>query len=66
MDTEELVVMDTIVNNISSIPNSTMDSLILNRVVSIDLFNVGILILIISIVSVILFAIVMDYLKHNK
>jgi len=47
-------------------PNSTMDSLVLDRVVAIDLFNVGVLIIVIAILSSLILLAVVDYLKHNK
>jgi hypothetical protein len=48
-----------------SAPNSTMDALITDRVVSIDIFNMGIIILITTILLVIVLIIVNQYLKDN-
>jgi hypothetical protein len=49
--------------NSTYIPNSTIDSLVIDRVVELNLINMGILCVIIAILSVIIFYIVMCYLK---
>jgi hypothetical protein len=49
--------------NIGYIPNSTIDSLIVDRVVELNMINMGILCIIIAILSIIIFYIVMCYLK---
>ena len=50
----------------SYIPNSTMDSLVIDRVVTLDLNNMGILCLIIAIISSFIIYITIKYLKNNK
>jgi hypothetical protein len=60
-----IAIMIDIINS-SYIPNSTVDSLVLNRVVSLDITNMGILCLIISLLSVIVFYVIIKYMKNNK
>lgn len=52
--------------NSSYIPNSTIDSLVIDRVVTLDLNNMGILCLIIAIISSFIIYITIKYLKNNK
>lgn len=52
-------------NETFSIPNSTMDALVVDRVVSINIFNMGIIIVIITLLLVIVLLIVNQYLKDH-
>jgi len=49
--------------NVSYTPNSTIDSLVIDRVVELNLINMGILCVIIALLSIIVFYVVMCYLK---
>jgi hypothetical protein len=51
--------------NMSYIPNSTLDSLVLDRVVSLNFISMGILCLIIAVISGIIFYVMIRYLKQN-
>jgi hypothetical protein len=51
--------------NSSYVPNSTLDSLVADRVVSLDLVGMGILCVIISLLSVVIFYTIMQYLKNT-
>jgi hypothetical protein len=52
-------------NNTFSIPNSTMDALVTDRVVSIDIFNMGVVIVIITLLLVIVLIIVNQYIDDH-
>jgi len=54
-----------IMNETFSIPNSTMDALVVDRVVSINIFNMGIIIVIITLLLVIVLLIVNQYLNDH-
>jgi hypothetical protein len=49
--------------NSTYVPNSTIDSLIIDRVVSLNVTNMGIICIIIALLSVIIFYNVIQYLK---
>jgi len=51
--------------NSSYVPNSTVDSLVLDRVVSLDITNMGVLCIIISLLSVIIFYTIIQYMKKQ-
>lgn len=52
-------------NSFLSNPNSSMDAMVTDRVVSIDIFNMGVIILISVILLVIVLLIINHYLKNN-
>jgi len=52
-------------SNSTYVPNSTIDSLVIDRVVSLDVTNMGILCVIVALLSVIIFYVVISYMKKQ-